>query len=74
MNSNFEPIEITQKDIEKTFEYLNNYEIRMKKCHCGRRYIIGNYSDIECDECFFGRWPEKERKEFFENVLKNILE
>lgn len=60
---NDEPTQLTREDFDKFLTYLENHEIKIHKCFCDKEFIP-NYSLIECDECYFSRFPKDQVKAF----------
>lgn len=70
--SDDKPTEITRKDIDAFVQKLMTDEIKEKTCFsCGKSFYFDSYGEVfgECDECYFNRWPEEERKAFFRSFF-----
>lgn len=68
-----EPTEITSEEIDCFVEKLRTEEIQEKKCSsCNKGFYFHSYgwAFSECDECYFARWPKKEREEFFRSFFE----
>ena len=67
------PTEITLSDIESFFDKLMNSENSEKTCsNCNKKYYFDSYGYLfmECDECYFKRWPKEERETFFRSFFE----
>jgi hypothetical protein len=64
--------ELTIEDIDIFVAKLMNgdYDIKMRLCFKCSKDFIPNYHDFECDECYFSKWPEEERKRFFRSFFE----
>jgi hypothetical protein len=58
------PTELTIEDLDKFLQYLENFEISMRKCFTCSKDFLANYSLEECDECYFSRFPKDQVEEF----------
>jgi hypothetical protein len=66
------PTEITIEDIDNFVKQLMESEIKPKTCYsCSKEYYFDSYGHMfmECDECYFKKWPKEEREEFFRSFF-----
>lgn len=74
MEENNEPTEITAKEVDefvKMFE-RGDFEVKQRPCRsCGKDHFpnYGFHID-ECDQCFFKRFPEKQKRAFFRSFFE----
>lgn len=68
------PTELTAEDIDK---FVNScmsgaFDIKFRSCWKCSKEHFPNYGAhlMECDECFFSRWPKKEREAFFRSFFE----
>ena len=68
------PTILTTADIDSFFEKCKSgqFDIKKKPCFkCGNEYFPNYGGSIgECDECYFARWPEEERKSFYRSFFE----
>lgn len=70
---NDKPTELSIKDIDNFVESLMNSEIKPKTClTCSKEFYLDSYGWMfgECDECYFKRWPEEDKKAFFRKFFE----
>lgn len=60
------PTEITQEDIQAFFEKLLNgaFDLKLRPCFKCSNKFLPNYNDMECDECWFSRFPKEQVQAF----------
>lgn len=60
------PTELTQNDVEEFFQkFLNgDYDLKPRPCFGCSKLFIPNCSDMECDECWFSRFPKDQVEAF----------
>ncbi len=66
------PTEITREDIDKFVDQLMNSEIKPKTCFsCSKEYYFDSYGHMfmECDECYFKRFPKEQVEEFYKSFF-----
>ncbi len=66
-----EPTVITVEDIDNFFSKMMNgdFDIKIRNCMSCSKDFFPNYDYANCDECFFSRWPEEERVNFFRSFF-----
>jgi flavodoxin len=68
-----DPTELTTKDIDEFFKNLENgdFDIKMVECFKCRQEHIPSYGAHlnECDGCFFSRFTEESRQQFYRSFL-----
>lgn len=72
MSDDFDkPTEITREDIDNFFNKLLNgdFDIKLRPCFKCSKSFFPNYNDMECDECWFSRFPKKEVKDFYRSFF-----
>lgn len=64
------PTEITREDIENFVANMMTAEIQKKNCWNCSKDFLPSYSSEVCDECFFSKFPKKERDKFYRSFLE----
>lgn len=68
------PTELTEKDIDKCIDFLKSQYLCLRTCFKCSHEFMPNYDIEYCDECFFNRFPEKIRNEYFKKIFHEVFE
>ncbi len=67
------PTEITSADIDKFLKSLMESEIKYSLCFSCSKSFFPNYDLMECDECYFSRFPPQQVTEFYKKIIDEML-
>lgn len=61
------PTELTCEDVDKFVEKMMNGDFDIKKRSCWEcsKDFFPNYHDMECDECYFSKFPKEQVQAFY---------